>query len=52
MGIIVSNIRRETSRHFRIKKREYMKDKIDELAKNSKGTGLNWLRIGTSGRLL
>jgi hypothetical protein len=34
MGII--NIRCETSRHFRSKKGEYLKDKIDELARNSK----------------
>jgi hypothetical protein len=26
--------RRETSRHFRNKKREYLKDKIDELAEH------------------
>ncbi|PNF14117.1 hypothetical protein B7P43_G01057, partial [Cryptotermes secundus] len=32
----VNNIRCETSRHFRNKKREYLKDKIDELAMNSK----------------
>jgi hypothetical protein len=31
-GDNLSNIRRETSRHFRNKKREYMNDKIDELA--------------------
>jgi hypothetical protein len=35
-GVNLSNIRRETSRHFRNEKREYMKDKIDELATNSK----------------
>jgi hypothetical protein len=29
-------MRHETSRHFRNKKREYLKDKIDELAMNSK----------------
>jgi hypothetical protein len=32
----LSNIRREASRHFRNKKREHMKDKIDELESNSK----------------
>jgi 5-methylcytosine-specific restriction endonuclease McrBC GTP-binding regulatory subunit McrB len=32
----MNNKRRETSRHFRNKKKEYMKDKIDELAMNSK----------------
>jgi hypothetical protein len=31
----LNNIRRETSRHFRNKKREYLKDKIDELATNN-----------------
>jgi hypothetical protein len=29
------NIRRETSRYFRNKKREYLKDRIDELEMNS-----------------
>jgi hypothetical protein len=31
-----SNVRREASRHFRNKKREYLKDKINELESNSK----------------
>jgi hypothetical protein len=35
-GDNLNNIRWETSRHFRTKKREYLKDKIDELATNSK----------------
>jgi hypothetical protein len=35
-GDNLKNIRRETSRHFRNKKREYLKDKIDELAINRK----------------
>jgi hypothetical protein len=30
------NVRRETSRHFRNKKREYLKDKINEIELNSK----------------
>jgi hypothetical protein len=30
------NVRREASRYFRNKKREYLKDKINELARNSK----------------
>jgi hypothetical protein len=34
-GDNLSNIRRETGRHFRDKKREYMKDKVDEHATNS-----------------
>jgi hypothetical protein len=32
----LNNIRYEAKRHFRNKKREYLKDEIDELAKNSK----------------
>jgi hypothetical protein len=35
-GDNLNNIRRETRRHFRNKEREYLKDKIDELAMNSK----------------
>jgi hypothetical protein len=31
-----SNVRRDASRHFRNKKREYLKDKINGLAANSK----------------
>jgi hypothetical protein len=33
-GDNLNNIRRETSRHFRNKKREYIEDKTDELATN------------------
>jgi hypothetical protein len=36
----LKNIRRETSRHFRNKKREYLKDKIEELAMNSKNKNI------------
>jgi hypothetical protein len=32
----VNNVRCETCRDFRNKKREYLKDKIDELATNNK----------------
>jgi len=32
----INNIRREASRHFRNKKKEYLKAKIDELETNSK----------------
>jgi uncharacterized protein YPO0396 len=32
----LSNVRREASRHFRSKKREYLKDKINDLESNSK----------------
>jgi hypothetical protein len=35
-GDNVKNVRREASRHFRNKKREYLKDKINVLATNSK----------------
>jgi Txe/YoeB family toxin of Txe-Axe toxin-antitoxin module len=34
-GDNLNNIRRENSRHFRNKMREYMKDKINELVMNS-----------------
>jgi hypothetical protein len=42
------NIRRETSRHFRNKKKEYLKDKIDELAKKSKHKNISELYKGTN----
>jgi hypothetical protein len=35
-GDNLNNVRREASRHFRNKKKEYLKDKINELATNSK----------------
>jgi hypothetical protein len=35
-GNKLKNKRRESSRHFRNKKRQYMKDKINELARSSK----------------
>jgi hypothetical protein len=41
-----NNIRRKTSRHFRNKKREYMKDKIDVLATNSKNKNIRCLYRG------
>jgi hypothetical protein len=34
-GDNLNNIRREASRHFRNNKKEYLKDKINELAMNS-----------------
>jgi hypothetical protein len=34
-GDNLNNVRREASRHFRNKKREYLKDKINELETNS-----------------
>jgi beta-xylosidase len=36
----LNNIRRENIRHVRNKKREYLKDKIDELATNSKNKNI------------
>jgi hypothetical protein len=36
----LNNIRRKTSRHFKNKNREYLKDKIDELATNSKNKNI------------
>jgi hypothetical protein len=35
-GDNMNNVRHEASRYFRNKKREYLKDKINELATNSK----------------
>jgi hypothetical protein len=35
-GDNLNNIRRENRKHFRNKKREYLKVKIDELARNNK----------------
>jgi hypothetical protein len=36
----LNNINREASRHFRNKKREYLKDKINELESNSKNKNI------------
>jgi hypothetical protein len=36
----LNNVRCEGSRHFRNKKREYLKDKINELAMNSKNKNI------------
>jgi hypothetical protein len=44
--INLNNIRRETGRYFRNKKREYVKDKIDELATNSKNNNIRDLYRG------
>jgi hypothetical protein len=35
-----SNVRREASRHFRNKKREYLKDKINEIELNNKNKNI------------
>jgi site-specific DNA-adenine methylase len=42
----LSNVRREASRHFRNKKREYLKDKINELESNSKNKNIRDLYRG------
>ncbi|PNF43440.1 hypothetical protein B7P43_G11554 [Cryptotermes secundus] len=45
-GDILNNIIRETSSHFRNKKRGYLKDKIDELAMNLKNKNIRDLYRG------
>jgi hypothetical protein len=45
-GDKLSSVRREVSRHFRNKKREYLKDKINELATNSKKKNIRNLYRG------
>jgi hypothetical protein len=45
-GDNLSNVRREASRYFGNKKREYLKDKINELAKNSKNKNVRDLYRG------
>jgi hypothetical protein len=40
------NVRHEASRHFRNKKREYLKDKTNELATNSKNMNIRNLYSG------
>jgi hypothetical protein len=42
----LNNIRRETSRLFRNKKREYLKGKIEELATKSKNKNIRYLYRG------
>jgi hypothetical protein len=39
-GDNLNNIRHKASRHFRNKKREYLKDKINKLAMNSKNKNI------------
>jgi hypothetical protein len=41
-----NNIRREASRHFRNRKREYLKDKISKLATNGKNKNIRDLYRG------
>jgi hypothetical protein len=42
----LNNIRREANRYFRNKKREYLKDKINELVTNIKKKNIRDLCIG------
>jgi hypothetical protein len=44
----LNNVRREASRHFRIKKKEYLKAKIEELESNSKIKNIRTLYRGIS----
>jgi hypothetical protein len=39
-GDNLKNVRREASRYFRGKKREYLKEKINELATNTKNKNI------------
>jgi hypothetical protein len=39
-GDNLNNVRREASRYFRNKRREYLRDKINVLAKNSKNKNI------------
>jgi hypothetical protein len=41
-----NNVRREVSRHFRNKNREYLKKKINELASNSENKNIRDLYRG------
>jgi hypothetical protein len=45
----LNNVRREASRHFRNKKREYLKDKINELVTNNRNKNIRDLYRGTNG---
>jgi hypothetical protein len=51
-GDNLNHIRRETSRHFRNKKREYLKDEIDELATNNKNKNIRDLYRAGVGNLM
>jgi hypothetical protein len=46
MRINLNNVRCEVSRHFRNWKREYLKDRINELLTNSKNTNIRDLYRG------
>jgi hypothetical protein len=45
-GDNLNNVRRQASRHFRNKNREHLKDKINELATNSKNKNIRDLYRG------
>jgi hypothetical protein len=45
-GDNLNTVRGEASRYFRNKKREYLKDKINELAMNSKDKNIAYLYRG------
>jgi chemotaxis methyl-accepting protein methylase len=45
----MNNVRREVGRHFRNKKREYLKSKINELATNSKNKNIRDMYRGING---
>jgi Fe-S cluster assembly ATPase SufC len=45
-GVNLNNVRHKASRYFSNKKREYLKDKVNELATNSKNKNLRDLYRG------
>jgi Fe-S cluster assembly ATPase SufC len=45
-GDNLNNVEREASRHFKNKKREYLKEKVNELATNSKNENIRDLYRG------
>jgi hypothetical protein len=45
-GDNVNNVRSEASRHFRIKRWEYLKDEINDLAMNGKNKNIRDLHRG------
>jgi hypothetical protein len=48
-GDNLNNVRHEASRHFRNKKKKYLKDKINELSTNSKNKNIRDLYRGING---
>jgi hypothetical protein len=48
-GDNLNSVRHEASRYFRDKKREYLKEKINEFATNSKNKNIRELRRGING---